>query len=456
MTFGFPNLKHGAALPNQMAAIEQRLGPITYVGSAQLTSYANNPRKHPEKQIVKLMASIREFGVARPILVDVNNVIVDGTAVVEAARRLEIPELPVIFTEYWSNQQVQAYRMASNRLAELAKWDDELLAIELASIIEFDEVPVEVLGWEDSQLDNIIEGEASEFVTDPADVIPRASELVVARTGDLWRLGKHRLLCGSVIDSSAWTVLMDGKIASTAFTSPRYYSLAAMCPVTDPNWPISPVDMPCPAFRQFLINAVAQIAGNLADGAFFDFCVGRAPLAESLASFNANGLLVMDMCVWVKDVEEGGILYNSKHELVLITKKGNVPNERPMELVKEGRCRTNVWNYPVGIDVRQLDDIYHTNASDAVKPVALVADAICDVTFPNEIVIDGFACDGTTILAAERTGRLCYSMDANPAMIDLAIGRWEAMTGEHATLISTGETFAKVAARRAAESQGAD
>ena len=191
-------------------------------------------------------------------------------------------------------------------------------------------------------------------------------------------------------------------------------------------------------------------------GHFFDFCVERAPLAECLAAFKANGLLVFDLCVWVKDVEEIGTPYDWKHELVLITKKGNFPNERVMELVKDGHCRPNVWNYAVGVDVRQLNDIYHTNPSEAVKPIALVADAICDVTFPKEIVIDGFVSDGTTLLAAERTGRLCYGMDVKPAMIDLAIGRWEAMTGEHATLISTGETFAQVAARRAAERDDAE
>lgn len=456
MTFASPNSIHGAALPNQLAAIEQRLGPITYVASTELTSYANNPRKHPEKQIVKLMAAIREFGIARPILVDGNYVIVDGAAVVEAARRLEIPELPVIFTEHWSDQQAKAYRVASNRIPELAKWDYQLLATELTSIIELAEVPVEILGWENSQLDNIIEGEASESVTDPADVIPRASGPVVSRTGDLWRLGEHRLLCSSVLDLSAWTALMDGKIASMAFTGPRLSSLAAMCPVTDPSWAIGPMDLPCHAFRQFLSNAVAQIAANLVDGAFFDFCVGRTPLAESLATFSANGLQITAMCVWVKDVEEIGIAYDSKHELVLVAKKGNFPNERLMELVKERRCRPNVWNYPVGVDVGQLNDIYQTNPSDAVKPIALVADAICDVTFPKEIVIDGFVSDGTTILAAERTGRLCYGIDVQPAMIDLAIGRWEAMTGEHVTLISSGETFAQVAARRAAEGEDAE
>lgn len=450
MTLVSPNTNHGAASPNHLAVIEQRLGQIIYVASAELTYYANNPRKHPEKQIAKLMASIREFGVAVPILVDANYVIIAGAAVVEAARRLEIPELPVIVAEHWSNQQVQAYRLASNKLPLLAKWDKDLLAIEIAAIIDFEEVPLEILGWENDQLDMILTGETPDPATDPADVIPEASGPTVSCTGDLWQLGEHRLLCGSVLDPCAWTQLMDGKLAAMAFTSPRYNNLTAMCPVMDPSWGVSPMDLPCNAFRQFLIDAIAQIATNLADRAFFDFCVERAPLAECLAAFKANGLLVFDLCVWVKDVEEIGTPYDSKHELVLITKKGNFLNDRVMELVKEGRCRPNVWNYPVGVDATQPENIYQAT-SDAVKPVALVADAICDVTRLNEIVIDGFVGNGTTILAAERSGRVCYSMDTDPASIDLAIRRWEAMTGERAILAGTGETYSEVAAERATE-----
>jgi len=450
MTIKSPTNIAGTDLANQLAPIDRHLGPITYIASNELAFYANNPRKHPEKQIVRLMASIREFGIALPILVDVNHVIIAGAAVVEAARRLEIPELPVIVAEHWSNQQVQAYRVASNKLPQLAKWDKDLLAIEIAAIIDFEEVPLEILGWENNQLDMILAGETPDPATDPADVTLKASGSTVSCTGDLWQLGQHRLLCGSVLDPCAWTQLMDGKLAAMAFTSPRYNNLTAMCPVMDPSWGVSPMDLPCNAFRQFLIDAIAQIATNLADGAFFDFCVDRTPLAESLAAFKANGLLVDDICVWVKDVEEVGTPYDSKHELVLITRNGNCPNERVMELVKEGHCRPNVWNYPVGIDATQPDNIYQA-ASDTVKPVALVADAICDVTRPNEIVIDGFVSNGTTILAAERTGRVCYSMDIDPASIDLAIRRWEAMTGERAILAGTGETYSEVAAKRATE-----
>lgn len=258
----------GIDVPNQLAATDRRLALITYIASNELSFYKNNPRKHPEKQIVKLMASIREFGIALPILVDVNHVIIAGAAVVEAARRLEIPELPVIVAEHWSNQQVQAYHVASNKLPLLAKWDKDLLAIEIAAIIDFEEVPLEILGWENDQLDMILTGEMPDPATDPADVIPEASGPTVSCTGDLWQLGEHRLLCGSVLDPSAWTELMDGKLAAMAFTSLRYNNLAAMCPITEPSLGTSPTDSPCNAFRQFLIGAIAQIAANLEGGAF--------------------------------------------------------------------------------------------------------------------------------------------------------------------------------------------
>ena len=135
--------RQGTALPNQVAALEQRLGPIEYRAIETMKSFENNPRKHPEKQLVKLTASIEEFGFAAPVLIDETGTIIAGEARVTAAKRLGITELPVIVADHWSTAQVRAYRLADNRLAELATWDQSALSIELAAIIEFDETPID-------------------------------------------------------------------------------------------------------------------------------------------------------------------------------------------------------------------------------------------------------------------------------------------------------------------------
>ena len=156
-------------LPNRPPLLDHRLGPIEYRSPATLTAYAGNPRRHPEKQIVKLMASIQEFGFALPVLVDDDNTIIAGEARILAAKRLGLAEVPVIVADHWSKAQVRAYRLADNRLAELSRWDEDALAIELAAIIELDESSVELLGWETAEIDVILEGDKDHAGRDPAD-----------------------------------------------------------------------------------------------------------------------------------------------------------------------------------------------------------------------------------------------------------------------------------------------
>ena len=193
--------RKGPALSNKLAALEQRLGPIEYRPIASLKRFENNPRQHPEKQLVKLEASIREFSFTAPVLIDENDMIIAGEGRVEAGRRAGLTEVPVIVAHHWSAAQVRAYRLADNRLAELASWDKEALAIELAAIIEFDESPIEVLGWETAEIDLILDdaevSDAGGSSTDPAMSSLRLRRTPSPAKGDLWQLGPHRLLCGS-------------------------------------------------------------------------------------------------------------------------------------------------------------------------------------------------------------------------------------------------------------------
>lgn len=200
-------------------------------------------------------------------------------------------------------------------------------------------------------------------------------------------------------------------------------------------------------FATFLGDALKRLAGNVRDGAVLDLCMDWRHLPELLSAIEANDLALLNLCVWNKSNGGMGSLYRSKHELVLIAKKGKAPHTNNVELGKHGRYRTNVWDY-AGVNTfgkSRMDDLAD---HPTVKPVALVADAIRDVTKPGEIVLDAFMGSGTTILAAERTKRIAYGIEIEPGYIDVAIRRWSAMTGEEAMLAETGETFAEVAARR--------
>lgn len=210
--------KHTDLLRNSCAALEQRLGPIEYRPIDAARAYEGHPRKHPEKQIVQLMASIRQFGFAMPALVDGDGVLIVGHGRVEAARRLGMAEIPVLVAGHWSKAQVDAYRLADNQLARHATWDDNLLRIEIASIIQLDEMPIEILGWETGEIDLLLEGTIETEDTDAADDVPDLPDEPVARSGDLWLLGRHRLLCGSSLEPENWTRLMDGATAAMVLT----------------------------------------------------------------------------------------------------------------------------------------------------------------------------------------------------------------------------------------------
>lgn len=203
-------------------------------------------------------------------------------------------------------------------------------------------------------------------------------------------------------------------------------------------------------FTQFLTDAIAAMKAYLRDGAILALCMDWRHLQEILAAIEACRLTLINLCVWNKTNGGMGSLYRSKHELVLIAKEGTAPHTNNVELGRHGRYRTNVWDYP-GVNSFGSNRMEDLGDHPTVKPVAMVADAIRDVTEPGEIVLDGFMGSGTTILAAERTKRIAYGIDIEPRYIDVAIRRWEAMTGKQAVLAYTGETFAEVAIRRTAE-----
>jgi len=441
-----------AASSNQLAALQQRLGPIEYRPVTSLTAYQNNPRKHPEKQLVKLMASIREFGFAMPVLIDEQNSIVAGEGRVEAARRLGLPDVPAIVAHHWSAAQVRAYRLADNRLAELARWDDEALAIELAAIIEFDETPIEILGWETAEIDLIIDGSQATASADPADeqIVPPADP--VSQPGDLWILGSHRLLCGSSLEAHSWTRLLANEIAAMAFTDPPYNvpvsgHVCGLGKVSHAEFAMASGEMSKTEFTAFLTQFVSRMTPHLKDGAILDLCMDWRHMGELLEAIEGNDLALLNLCAWNKNNGGMGSLYRSKHELVFIAKKGKAPHTNNVELGKHGRYRTNVWDY-AGVNTFGKNRMADLSDHPTVKPVALVADAIRDVTRPGEIVLDAFMGSGTTILAAQRTKRRGYGIEIEPGYVDVAIHRWQAMTGSEAVLEGTGSSFAEVARER--------
>jgi DNA modification methylase len=441
-------------LTNRTDAFEHRFGPIEHRPVGSLTPFSNNPRKHPERQLVKLAGSIAEFGFVMPVLIDEDGVIIAGEARVMAAKRLGLSEVPVIVAHQWSKAQVRAYRLADNKLAELATWDADALAIELAAIIEMDETSIEILGWETAEVDLLFDG-ANKLKTseDEADEQVEVPAEPVTRNGDLWQLGRHRLLCASSLEAASWAQLLAGEMAAMAFTDPPYNvpvsgHVCGLGKVSHSEFAMASGEMSQAEFNAFLTSFLAVMLPNLKDGAVLDLCMDWRHMGELLAALDANALALLNLCVWNKTNGGMGSLYRSKHELVLIAKKGKAPHTNNVELGKHGRYRTNVWDY-AGVNTFSRNRMADLADHPTVKPVALVADAIRDVSLPGEIVLDAFMGSGTTILAAERTKRRAYGIEIAPGYVDVAIRRWETLTGEQAVLASTGQTFEEVAEERA-------
>ena len=438
---------------NRSQSVGQRLGAIEYRSPEQLNAYARALRKHPERQLVNLGASIDKFGFVVPALIDVDGTIITGHARVEAAKRLGLKEIPTICVTHLTPGQVKAFRLADNRLAELSTWDTQTLAIEIEEILTSGEVPMDILGWETAEIDVILEGAGGELeASDPADEAPDPAANPVTRLRDRWRLGKHRILCGSSLEADVWNALMDGAQARMSFSDAPFNvkisgHVCGLGKVKHAEFAMASGEMSEREFIDFLTTYLKRTSEHVVDGAVIAACMDWRHLFEIQTAAREVGLSFLNLCVWHKSNAGMGSLYRSQHELVLILKKGKASHINNVELGRHGRYRTNIWSY-AGVNTFGRTRMADLEAHPTVKPLALVADAILDVTKRGDIVVDAFLGSGTTLLAAERTGRVGYGIEIAPGYVDVAIQRWEKMTGGKAVFEETGETFSQVQERR--------
>jgi DNA modification methylase len=429
---------------------------LLYRPLTTLRASKRNARRHNERQLVKLGASIKRYGFLVPVLITADGEIVAGEARAEAARRAGLSEVPTICIDHLTENQVREFRIADNRLGDLSTFDQEALAIEIGEILSIDMSGIEVMGFDTAEIDVILEGAggADESEADPADNIPEPPAFPISWLGDLWCLGKHRLLCGSSLEELSWERLMDGRTAAMGFTDAPYNvkidkNVCGLGKVKHDEFAMASGEMSEGEFTAFLATALERMSAHLGKGAILAACMDWRHLFELLTAARKTGLDLLNMCVWNKANGGMGSLYRSKHELVLILKKPGASHINNVELGRHGRYRTNVWDY-AGINSFGAKRDEELKAHPTVKPVRLCADAIRDVSRHGDIVIDAFMGSGTTIVAAERTGRIGYGIEIEPKYIDVAIRRWEAMTGKAAILEATGETFAEVTAARTA------
>ena len=425
---------------------------VQYQSIEVLAPCARNARTHSRQQIRQIAESIQAFGFTNPVLVDGENTIVAGHGRVAAARLLGVTEVPTICLENLSEDQLRAYVIADNRLAEKAGWDQSILAIELQYLLTIDGVlDVTVTGFEMPEIDLILEEAAVQPDRDD-EFQAAAAGPAVTHIGDIWNLGKHRVLCGNALRTGSYAELLGRRRASVVFTDPPYNvaidgHVSGNGSVHHREFAMAVGEMSGGEFVSFLAESFKLLARHSEPGSVQFICMDWRHIKEISAAGEQVYDSLLNLCVWTKDNGGMGSFYRSQHELIFVYRNGKTRHRNNVQLGKYGRDRSNVWRYPGGNTLsRQGEEGNLLALHPTVKPVALVADALLDCSARGDLVLDAFLGSGTTLMAAERVGRVCYGMEIDPSYVDVAVRRWQQYTGERARHAGTGKAFDEIAA----------
>ena len=389
-----------------------------------------------------------------PVLIDRNGKVVAGHGRIRAAEQLGLTELPTISLDHLTEAQVRAFMIADNRLTENAVWDERLLAEQFRDLALMDlDFSLEVTGFEMGEIDMRIETleSGADRGDDDADEIPEATDLPsVSRSGDLWLLRNHRILCGSAMEESGFVTLMGKTKAAAVFTDPPYNvpiagNVSGLGAVQHREFAMASGEMNEAEYTGFLLRSFSMLARYSAKGSIHFVCMDWRHVGEVLAAGRQAYSELKNICVWAKDNAGMGSFYRSQHEFVFVFKSGEDRHRNNVQLGQFGRNRSNVWRYPGANSFSRGGQEGNLLAlHPTVKPVALVADAILDCSSRGDLVLDAFFGSGTTIIAAERSGRRCYGLEIDPIYVDTIVRRWEAFTGLKAQNGVTGKSFCEV------------
>lgn len=429
---------------------------VVYTPLDTLTEYPNNPRQHDTKQLIKIQNSIEKFGFINPILVDEHNEIIAGHARLAAARLAHLPQVPVIRLEHLSTAQKKAYRIADNKLAELGTWSVENLQLEFQELEKLDlDFSLGITGFDMGDIDLILEGK--EAKADPkANNIPFIPDNeVVTREGDIWILGEHRIICGNSLQKETLSPLMEDKKADMVFTDPPYNvkingHVCGAGNVQHKEFKFASGEMTVEEFTQFLKTSFELLCMFSKDGSLHYICMDWRHIKEIMTAAEVYDQF-KNLCVWRKDNAGMGSFYRSQHELIFMFKHGKEPHINNVELGIHGRYRTNVWNY-AGVNTPSAENAEKRAMHPTVKPVELIKDAILDASNRGGVVLDTFLGSGSTLIAAEKAGRICYGVELEPKYVDTAIRRYESLGEKYIAIhAASGKTYQELLSAKRTE-----
>jgi DNA modification methylase len=421
---------------------------LASIGLDDLNLPARKTRKSTPAHVREVMGSISELGFCDPVLVGKDNLVLNGEIRIEAAKLLGLATVPCIRIDHLTEVEQRTLRLAINRLSEKGEWDLTELKIEFEELILTD-APIEISGFSLAQIDQIVLGDEAEGI-EQGPLAPEPDAVPVARLGDIFRLGEHRIMCGDATDPAVLARLMDGDSPARLVLTEEPYNVPIARNVTGGahrEFVMASGEMSNAEFLAFNSAWMSAALPWLCGGGVFGTFIDWRGYPTVFAAASKLALTPVNLIVWAKTNAGMGSLYRSQHELLPLFKKGNTPHVNNIDLGRNGRWRSNVWNYPgassFGSDARRgLED------HPTVKPMAMLVDALHDLTNRGDIVLDPFLGSGSTLMAAESTDRCCRGVELDPLYIDVILRRYENETGESAILEETGETFDELREKR--------
>lgn len=428
----------------------QQAGGLIESKITSLRPYARNARTHSKKQVRQIADSIQRFGFTNPVLVSDDGEIIAGHGRVEAAKLIGMKTVPTLALSHLSEAERRAYVLADNKLAQNAGWDKEILAIELQGLIDMD-FEVELTGFSLTEIDLVLDAASDadpDGVCTPEDEVPVLGDTAVSQAGDLWQLGRHRLLCGDARSHDDVVLLLDGSKAKMVFTDPPYNlkidgNVCGSGSIKHREFAFASGEMSADSFTSFLTETLGNMSAHMEDGAIAFVCMDWRHMGELLTAGGSAFTELKNLVIWNKTNGGMGTFYRSKHELIFVFKQGTGEHINSFGLGETRRYRTNVWDH-AGISSISADRGDELAMHPTVKPVTLVADAIRDCSKRGHIILDCFGGSGSTLIAAEKTGRSARLIEFDPLYCDTIVRRWERLTGKHATLDETSQTFEDV------------
>jgi DNA modification methylase len=447
-------LLHRAALPPLAPMLPNDPFPkleLAEIPLADLKRLSRKVRKIDPAHIREIAISMQASRLIMPPLINANNEVVNGESTIEAAKLLGLSSMQCLRADHLSRDQARVLRLAINRLGETGQWDLQELQQEFEELIR-EQAALEATGFSSDTIDFILIGDEAQAVEE-GPLEPDASGEPISRRGDVFLLGAHRVICGDAKDVRDLARLLEGDPEVGVIFTDEPYNVPISGHVTGGNhaeFVEASGEMSEEEFLQFNAQWMETVLPFLRDGGIFGTFIDWRGYPTVHAAAISVGLKALNLIVWGKTNAGMGSHYRSQHELLPLFKKGEAAHVNNVQLGKRGRWRSNLWQYPgassLGSDARRgLKD------HPTVKPTAMLEDALLDITNRGDIVLDPFLGSGSTLMAAEKTGRICRGVELDPRYVDVIVRRYEKATKKAAVLAETGETFAALEARRASE-----